>query len=171
MIKSTLPKLRISIICTLWSLTGREPSRRQTTAYSVGVSTLVEVLNAKTSDQLYIILDAISELLRRVPTENENIPVKFGRRHCIPPIVRLLSVDHEPKLLIKCLQCIQQLCLLPTYHPCRTNQTIFQKANGLNQLLILIRRKNKDKVLQAKAIATVACAIFGMFKSFNIEIK
>ncbi|CAF3055849.1 unnamed protein product [Rotaria sp. Silwood2] len=158
--KATLPKLRISIICTLWSLTGREPSRRQTTAYSVGVSTLVEVLNAKTSDQLYIILDAISELLRRVPTENENIPVKFGRRHCIPPIVRLLSVDHEPKLLIKCLQCIQQLCLLPTYHPCRTNQTIFQKANGLNQLLILIRRTNKDKVLQAKAIATVACAIF-----------
>jgi len=27
--RATLPKLRISIICTLWSLTGNEPSRRQ----------------------------------------------------------------------------------------------------------------------------------------------
>lgn len=30
--KATLPRLRISIICTLWSLTGYEPSRRQTMA-------------------------------------------------------------------------------------------------------------------------------------------
>jgi hypothetical protein len=30
--RATLPKLRISIICTLWSLTGNEPSRRQTMA-------------------------------------------------------------------------------------------------------------------------------------------
>ncbi|CAF1240359.1 unnamed protein product [Rotaria sordida] len=158
--KATLPKFRISIICTLWSLTGREPNRRQTMAYSIGVSTLVEALSIKTSDQLYIVLDAISELLRRVPTENENIPLKFGRRHCIPPMVRLLSVDHEQKLLLKCLQCIQQLCLLSTYRPCRTNQTIFQKAIGLNQLLVLIRRTNKDKIVQAKAIGTVAYAIF-----------
>ncbi|CAF4756830.1 unnamed protein product [Rotaria sp. Silwood1] len=169
--KVTLPKLRISIICTLWSLTGREPSRRQTMAYSIGVSTLVEVLNVKSSDQLYIVLDAISELLRRVPTENENIPLKFGRRHCIPPMVRLLSVDHEVKLLLKCLQCIQQLCLLPTYRPCRINQTIFQKANGFNQLLILIRRANKDKLLQAKAITTVAYTIFDHKENKEILTK
>jgi hypothetical protein len=30
--KATLPRLRISIICTLWSLTGNEPNRRQTMA-------------------------------------------------------------------------------------------------------------------------------------------
>lgn len=30
--KATLPRLRISIICTLWSLTGYEPGRRQAMA-------------------------------------------------------------------------------------------------------------------------------------------
>lgn len=30
--KATLPKLRISIISTLWSLTGDDPSRRQSMA-------------------------------------------------------------------------------------------------------------------------------------------
>ncbi len=43
----------------------------------------MEFLNLKTNDQLYIVLDAISELLRRVPTENENIPLMLGRRHCM----------------------------------------------------------------------------------------
>ncbi len=129
---------------------------------AIGVSTLVEFLNLKSSEQLYIILDAISELLRRVPTENENIPLLFGRRHCIPPIVRLLTTDHEPKILLKCLNCLQQLCLLPTFRPCRTNQIIFQKANGFNQILTLIRRANKDKFIQAKAITTVAYTIFGL---------
>jgi hypothetical protein len=33
--KATLPRLRISIICTLWSLTGNEPSRRQTMACKI----------------------------------------------------------------------------------------------------------------------------------------
>ncbi len=131
----------------------------------------MEFLNLKTSDQLYIVLDAISELLRRVPTENENIPLMLGHRHCIPPIARLLSIDYEPKLLLKCLYCIQQLCLLPIFRPCQTNQTIFQKANGLNQLLTLIRRTNKDKFIQAKAITTVAYAIFGMFNIKNITIN
>ncbi|CAF3714365.1 unnamed protein product [Adineta steineri] len=158
--KATLPRLRVSIICTLWSLTGNERSRKQSMAYAMGVSTLVEFLNLKTSDQLYIVLDAISELLRRIPTENENIPLILGRRHCIPPIVRLLTVDHEQKLLLKCLYCIQQLCLLPTFRPCRINQTIFQKANGINQILAFIRRSNKDRLLQAKAITTIAYVIF-----------
>lgn len=30
--KATLPRLRISIICTLWSLTRNEPNRRQSMA-------------------------------------------------------------------------------------------------------------------------------------------
>lgn len=30
--KATLPRLRISIVCTLWSLTGNEPHRRQSMA-------------------------------------------------------------------------------------------------------------------------------------------
>jgi hypothetical protein len=30
--KATLPKLRLSIICTLWSLTGNQTDRRQDTA-------------------------------------------------------------------------------------------------------------------------------------------
>ncbi|UJR37586.1 hypothetical protein I4U23_030284 [Adineta vaga] len=169
--KATLPRLRISIICTLWSLTGNEPARRQSMAYSIGVSTLVEFLNLKISDQLYVVLDAISELLRRIPTENENIPVIFGRRHCIPPIVRLLSADHEQRILFKCLYCIQQLCLLPTFRPCRTNQTIFQKANGISQLLTLIRRTNKDKLLQAKAISTIAYAVFDHKENKDVLTK
>jgi len=110
---------------------------------------------------LYIVLDAISELLRRVPTENENIPLQFGARHCIPPMVRILTMDYEQKLILKCLTCIQQLCLLSTFHSCRRNQTIFQKANGFNQILMLIRRSNKDKLIQAKAITTLATTIFG----------
>jgi hypothetical protein len=126
----------------------------------------VEFLNLKTSDQLYIVLDVISELLRRVPTENENIPLTFGARHCIPPMVRLLAIDHEQNLFIKCLNCIQQLCLLPTFRPCRRNQIIFQKANGCNQILTLIRRSNKDKLIQAKAITTLAYSIFGRFIIF-----
>ena len=112
---------------------------------------------------MYILLDAISELLRRVPTENENIPLSFGRRHCIPLIVRALSTDQQQKLLLKCLHCIQQLCVRSTLHPYRTNQTIFQKANGFNQILTLIRRSNKDKLVQAKAITTIAYMIFGEF--------
>lgn len=123
---------------------------------------MVDALNFKSSDQTYIILDAISELLRRVPTEDQNIPLKLGRRHCIPPIVRLLTIDRERKLLLKCLYCIQQLCVLSTFRPCRMNQTIFQKANGLNHLLVLIRRANKDKFIQAKAITTIAYAVFRM---------
>ena len=128
---------------------------------AIKVSTLVEFLNIKSSDQLFIILDATSELLRRVPTVDENIAIKFGRRHCIPPLVRIISQDHEEKLLLTCLNCIQQLCLQPTFSPCRANQTIFPKANGLNQLLILIRRSNQNKLIQAKAITTLAYAIFG----------
>lgn len=128
---------------------------------AIKVSTLVEFLNLKSSDQLYVILDAVSELLRRVPTADENILIKFGRRHCIPPLVRVISQDHEEKLLLKCLNCIQRLCLLPTFSPCRVNQTIFPKANGLNQILILIRRSNQNKLIQAKAITTLAYAIFG----------
>ncbi len=112
---------------------------------------------------MYIVLDVISELLRRVPTENENIPLTFGARHCIPPMVRLLAIDHEQNLFIKCLNCIQQLCLLSTFRPCRKNQTTFQKANGFNQILTLIRRSNKDRLIQAKAITTLACTIFGIF--------
>ncbi len=108
-----------------------------------------------------VILEAISELLQRVPTENENIPLQFGARHCIPPMARILTMDYEPKLLLTCLTCIQQLCLLPTFRPCRRNQTIFQKANGFNQILTLIRRSNKDKLVQAKAITTLATTIFG----------
>ncbi|CAF3320546.1 unnamed protein product [Rotaria socialis] len=169
--KATLPKLRVSIISTLWSLTGEESNRRQSMAHAIGVSTLIEVLNVKMTDQLYIVLDAISELLRQVPTEKGNIPLKFGRRHCIPSIVRILSIDYERKLLLKCLICIQQLCLLPTYRPCRINQTIFQKANGFNQILILIRRTNKDKLLQAKAIATIACTIFDHKENKEILTK
>ncbi|CAF3732060.1 unnamed protein product, partial [Rotaria magnacalcarata] len=169
--KATLPKLRVSIISTLWSLTGEDSNRRQSMAHAIGVSTLIEVLNVKMTDQLYIVLDAISELLRRVPTEKENIPLKFGRRHCIPSIVRILSIDYERKLLLKCLICIQQLCLLPTYQPCRINQTIFQKANGFNQILILIRRTNKDKILQAKAIATIACTVFDHKENKEILTK
>lgn len=102
----------------------------------------------------------------------------FGARHCIPPIVRLLVMDHEPKLLLKCLECIQSLCLLTTFRPCRRNQTIFQKANGFNQILTLIRRTNKDKLTQAKAITTLAYTIFGKIldylfsssSSFNLII-
>jgi len=112
---------------------------------------------------LYIVLDAISELLQRVPTENENFPLMFGAKHCIPPIVRILTMDYEQKLLIKCLNCIQQLCLLPTFRSCRRNQIIFQKANGFNQILTLIRRSNRDKLIQAKAITTLAYTIFGIF--------
>ncbi len=129
---------------------------------AIGVSNLVEFLNVKTADQLCIILGAISELLRRVPTENENIPLLFGARHCIPPMVRILNMDYDQKLLLTCLSCIQQLCLLPTFRPCRRNQTIFQKANGFNQILTLIRRSNKDKLVQAKAITTLATIIFGI---------
>ncbi|CAF1118371.1 unnamed protein product [Adineta ricciae] len=169
--KATLPKLRISIICTLWSLTLNELPRRQSMAYSIGVMALVEFLNLKVSDQLYVVLDAISELLRRIPTEAENIPVIFGRRHCIPPIVRLLSADSEQRILFKCLFCIQQLCLLPTFRPCRANQTIFQKANGINQLLTLIRRSNKEKLLQAKAITTIAYAVFDHKENKDILTK
>jgi hypothetical protein len=33
--KATLPRLRISIICTLWSLTGTESDRRQTMACKI----------------------------------------------------------------------------------------------------------------------------------------
>jgi hypothetical protein len=33
--KATLPRLRISIICTLWSLTGNESNRRQTMACKI----------------------------------------------------------------------------------------------------------------------------------------
>jgi hypothetical protein len=33
--KATLPRLRISIICTLWSLTGNEANRRQTMACKI----------------------------------------------------------------------------------------------------------------------------------------
>jgi hypothetical protein len=33
--KATLPRLRISIICTLWSLTGKEANRRQTMACKI----------------------------------------------------------------------------------------------------------------------------------------
>ncbi len=130
----------------------------------------MEFLNLKTSDQLYIVLDVISELLRRAPTENENIPLIFGARHCIPPIVRLLSMDYEQKLLLKCLDCIQQLCLLATFRPCRKNQTIFEKANGFHQILTLIRRSNKDKLVQAKAITTLACTIFGRLTILFIQI-
>lgn len=100
-----------------------------------------------------------------MPTENENFPLILGARHCIPSIVRLLTMDHEQHLLIKILDCIQQLCLLPTYRPCRRNQTIFQKANGFNQLLTLIQRSNREKFIQAKAITTLAYTIFGR-KSF-----
>jgi hypothetical protein len=137
---------------------------------AIKVSTLVEFLNLKSSDQLYIILDAVSELLRRVPTADDNIPIKFGRRHCIPPLVRIISQDHEEKLLLKCLSCIQQLCLLPTFTACRANQTIFPKANGLNQILILIRRSNQNKLIQAKAITTLTYAIFGRLK-FRMQEK
>lgn len=133
---------------------------------AIGINTLVEFLNLKTIDQLYIVLDAIGELLRRVPTENENIPLIFGARYAVPPIVRLLTMDYEQKLLEKCLDCIQRLCLLSTYCPCRRNQTIFQKANGFTQMLTLIRRSNKDKLIQAKAITTLACTIFGKCRSF-----
>jgi hypothetical protein len=94
----------------------------------------------------------------------------FGGKHCIPPIVRILTMDYEQKLLIKCLNCIQQLCLLPTFRSCRRNQIIFQKANGFNQILTLIRRSNKDKFLQAKAITTLAYTIFGIFNIFFIII-
>lgn len=108
-----------------------------------------------------MIVDAIAELLRRVPNEQENMAVKLGRRHCIPPIVRLLAYDHDERLVFRGLYCIQQLCLLPTFRACRTNQTIFQKANGFNQVLLLIRRANHNKLLQAKALMTLAYAMFG----------
>lgn len=107
-----------------------------------------------------MIVDAIGELLRRVPNDKENIVAKLGRRHCIPPIVRLLAYDDE-RLLFRGLYCIQRLCLLPTFQPCRTNQTIFQKANGFNQVSLVIRRANQNKLLQAKAITTLAYAMFG----------
>lgn len=94
----------------------------------------------------------------------------FGARHCIPPIVRLLLLDYEQKIIIKCLECIQLLCLLPSYRPCRRNQTIFQKANGFNQILTLIRRSNRENFLQAKAIATFAFTIFGRILSAFIFI-
>lgn len=125
---------------------------------------MVEFLNLKTTDQLYIVLDAISELLRRIPTETENIPLIFGARYAIPPVVRLLTMDYEHKLLDKCLECIQRLCLLAAFCPSRRNQTIVQKANGFTQILTLIRRSNKDKLIQAKAITTLACTIFGKLR-------
>lgn len=132
----------------------------------------MEFLNLKTSDQLYIVLDAISELLRRVPTEKENIPLLFGRLHCIPALVRLLTPDHEQRILLKCLYCVQQLCLLPTFRPSRVNQTIFKKANGINQLMTLIRRSNKDRILQAKAITTMAYAVFGeIIRSYQTQTR
>ena len=121
----------------------------------------MEFLNVKTPEQLCIVLEAISELLQGVPTENENDPLQFGARHCIPPMVRILNMDYDQKLLLTCLTCIQQMCLLPTFRPCRRNQTIFQKANGFNQIFVLIRRMNKDKLVQAKAITTLATIIFG----------
>lgn len=127
----------------------------------IGVNTVGEVIGVKIPDQLYNVLDVISELLKRAPSEKENIASQFGEKHFIPPIVRILSIEYEHDLLFKCLTCIQQLCLLPTFLPCRRNQSVFQQANGLYQIGILIRRTNKDKLLQAKAIATIAYALFG----------
>lgn len=89
------------------------------------------------------------------------MPLILGELHCIPPIVRLVSIEQERNVLIKSLDCIQQLCLLPSYRPCRGNQEIFPKANGFNQLLVLIRKSNRDKFIQAKAITTLAYTIFG----------
>ncbi|CAF4453213.1 unnamed protein product, partial [Adineta steineri] len=36
--KATLPRLRVSIICTLWSLTGNERSRKQSMACKINFS-------------------------------------------------------------------------------------------------------------------------------------
>lgn len=136
---------------------------------AIGASKLVEFLNIKVQDQLFYILDAIGELLRRVPTINENLPVKLGRRHCVPPMVRILAHDNEDRIMFKCLRCIQKLCLLPTLRSCRSNQTVFQKANGFNQILLLLRRHSQNKYLQARAIGTLACAIFGSVELTNKE--
>jgi hypothetical protein len=122
-------------------------------------------LNLRSTDQLYTVLDAISELLRRVPTNHENIPSMFGRRHCIPSMIRLLSYEYEDKLIIKCLDCIQRLCVLSTFRSCRRNQSIIHKANGIHQILMLIRRSNVKKFIQAKAITTLAYIIFGRINS------
>ncbi|CAF1163689.1 unnamed protein product [Didymodactylos carnosus] len=159
--KSNIQMLRIAIICTLWSLTGNSHARRRKMAITIGVKTLVEFFSLRSTDYLLTIVEAIGELARLVRTKYMHYQLEIGRKHCISPFVRMLKFDND-LLVLSCLRTLQNLCLTPTYIPCRQNQTILRKADGISQLVNLIKM-SKNEVIQAEATLGLTCALFGKY--------
>lgn len=141
---------------SLWYMAGNDFDIKRYIADQIGVSLLVQFVNALSSDKLHFMGSECLGILAQGPL---NYQTEIAKSQGIQPLLKLLS---SPKvyIVLSGIKTLRHICLGVGYVPNRENQNSLLRLGALKNLIALMVL-SEDETVQIEAALTLGAVSLG----------